>query len=295
MGRSPAQIADRSAFDVRVEALLLDGASYSVAATALKCTKSRVHMAAQRLGRASKRPEVRALIYADGGDPSVTAIDLGAGRVSLVDTADAALVSPYNWYTNNNGYACRSAGRRKVLLHHAIVGRPPAGCVVDHVDGDKLNNRRANLRFCTPQQNSQNMAARPSRQPYKGVGPVPGSPHVWRARIRAQGKLQELGHYADARSAAIAYDRAARKFFGEYARPNFEVEPSDEPVAYVAKVARGEAVCGAKLTAEKVREFRRANSQGVSVYRLAKDHGLSFRTVRLAVSGRTWAHVGASE
>jgi hypothetical protein len=114
--------------------------------------------------------------------------------------------------------------RRNVYLHHFIIGDPPPGMVVDHINGDRLDNRRANLRFCTLAQNKQN--SRPYRggtSRYKGVswkrtGKGTGK---WLARIRVDGKDIHLGFHKEEEEAAKAYDTAAIRYYGEFARTNF--------------------------------------------------------------------------
>ena len=78
-------------------------------------------------------------------------IELTQGFVSVVDDDDYPLVRDFKWRAlNSRGfvYAARSVGRSAVLMHRVIAGAKP-GQIVDHIDHDTLNNRRANLRVCT--------------------------------------------------------------------------------------------------------------------------------------------------
>jgi len=92
---------------------------------------------------------------------------------------------------------------------------------VDHKDGNGLNNRKANLRLCT---NSQNQANRngTQRNNTSGFNGVTWSKHdkKWRAKIMLNKKRVHLGGYYTAAEAANAYDKAAIKLFGEFARVN---------------------------------------------------------------------------
>jgi hypothetical protein len=80
-------------------------------------------------------------------------IPIGANHYARVDQTYLPLVSHYKWYVHSGGYAVSSGG--KLLMHHLVHGRPPAGFVTDHVNGDRLDNRRTNLRFITNVANSR--------------------------------------------------------------------------------------------------------------------------------------------
>lgn len=97
--------------------------------------------------------------------------------------------------------------------------------MIDHKNGNGLDNRRSNLRFCTNAQNQHNQrkwgsrSGKPLSSRYKGV-----SWHRrghWRAKIQAQGKRRYLGQFQSEEAAARAYDRAARELHGEFAVLNF--------------------------------------------------------------------------
>jgi hypothetical protein len=113
-------------------------------------------------------------------------------------------------------------------LHRMIID-VPGGMMVDHINGNRLDNRRCNLRVCTNRQNCQNqtIARKDNTSGYKGVS-YSRRHRKWRAWIAA-GSLRSngtrknvsLGYFADAADAARAYDAAARLHFGEFARCNF--------------------------------------------------------------------------
>ena len=150
------------------------------------------------------------------------------GKYTLVDNADATELSQYRWYwtTTNKGkeavgYAYRKAvvpgGKFTVILLARHLLKPPAGMVVDHVNGDSLDNRRKNLRIATIQQNAQNRGARRnSKTGFKGVYLV----HKYQAQIMVDGKTTHLGWFDDPKEAARAYNKAALKLHGEFARLN---------------------------------------------------------------------------
>jgi len=91
---------------------------------------------------------------------------------------------------------------------------------VDHIDGNGLNNTRANLRICTYQQNVCNCKSRGGDSKYKGISWDKRS-KKWRAKIRYNSKDKHLGVFEDEIEAAREYDREAAKLFGEFAYLNF--------------------------------------------------------------------------
>lgn len=139
---------------------------------------------------------------------------------AVIDDVDAPLVADERWHCSSTGYAVRSvrvAGRSaKVYLHRVLLGLaerdPREG---DHENGDRLDNRRQNLRIASGTQNRRNVGAR--RKGPKGVWCEAGR---WRARIYVDGVALNLGSHDTAVEAAAAYDRAAREAFGEFARLN---------------------------------------------------------------------------
>lgn len=148
---------------------------------------------------------------------------------AIVDDEDYALVSQYSWCYHGDGYAARGYHKdNKVIIekmHQLIMGRAPKGLVIDHINGNKLDNRRCNLRFVTQQQNTFNSKRRtplrrgvnPSR--YKGVT-WRNDRKKWQSRICVNGKRHYLGLFESEEDAACAYNEAAKLFFGEYARLN---------------------------------------------------------------------------
>lgn len=106
----------------------------------------------------------------------------------------------------------------------------PPGLEVDHINGDRLDNRRENLRLCTRRQNTRNAKAR-SACGYRGVSHDRGR---WRSRIHhvGVGALVSLGSFDTPEEAARAFDRAARRLHGAFARLNFDhdfIEPGAWP------------------------------------------------------------------
>lgn len=159
-------------------------------------------------------------------------IPITKGYVALVDDEDFDWLSQWKWQARfipgRTVYAQRTQrltpgvhGLRKTITMHRAIMNAPDGLDVDHVNLDGLDNRRANLRLCTPSQNAYNVGVRPhSRSGYKGVRFHKQS-GLWRARITVAGVVISLGYHNTAEDAARAYDAAARREHGAFARVNF--------------------------------------------------------------------------
>ncbi len=155
-------------------------------------------------------------------------IKLTQGKVALVDDVDFEFLSRFNWiaardhkkqawYAQANTY--RPDGKRTtVSMHRLIMGNPP-GKMVDHRDGNTLDNRRQNLRMSSALENSRNMRRKSTTSQFKGVSWATKE-GKWRAQIRIVGRSLHLGFFADQSEAARAYNDAAEKHFGEFARLN---------------------------------------------------------------------------
>lgn len=156
-------------------------------------------------------------------------IELTKGYAATIDDDLLPLLSQWKWTTFIGGggrpYAgrreCCADGRRRLVLMHRVINDTPDGLHTDHVDGDSLNNRRANLRTATPRQNQMN------KQPNRGgtsqlkgawFDPGPRNTKPWRSAIRVNGRLHYLGRFTTQEQAAAAYAAAAAEHFGAFAR-----------------------------------------------------------------------------
>lgn len=155
------------------------------------------------------------------------------GHVVLVDDEDVHLFSRYSYHLSKSrgtaGYVRRLGGR----LHRDIL-QAKSGQIVDHINGNTLDNRRANLRFVDPTGSAQNMGKKrvnsngnPPASPFKGVSPEFRSrKNPWRAMIRTpDGRRLRIGGFKTDVEAAIAYDAAALHYHGDMARLNFPRPP----------------------------------------------------------------------
>ncbi len=153
-------------------------------------------------------------------------IPLTQGKVALVDDEDFEELSRYKWAANNTDgsryYAIRSSsikspgGKHKISMHRFLVDAPSGMCV-DHVDGDGLNNQRANLRVCSQAENTRNQGKRrDNTSGFKGVY-FHKRDLKWHARIKTNGTQISLGYHNTPGEAYRAYCEAAKKYHGDFA------------------------------------------------------------------------------
>jgi hypothetical protein len=165
-------------------------------------------------------------------------IPLTQGKYAIVDPGDYDRLRKYKWHAQKSVYTFyavhsltngKNAPRKNLQMHNLVIDVPP-GMYCDHINHNGLDNRKANLR---PASRTQNVCHRrkfsgrtydglkkPSRSKYKGVDWV-AEVKRWRARIRVNGKRISLGLFENEIDAAKAYDRAAKKYHGDYAGLNF--------------------------------------------------------------------------
>lgn len=139
----------------------------------------------------------------------------GEGKYAIVDDEDYYRFCSISWSVNNSGYV---TGVIKVgkssSLHSAIL---ETDSEIDHINGNKLDNRRCNLRVCTRSQNNMNKSK--SKYKYKGVFPNKKG-NRWRTQITLHRKTYCLGTFDNQEDAAEAYNKKALELFGEFARIN---------------------------------------------------------------------------
>lgn len=137
---------------------------------------------------------------------------------TLVDDDVYWVICKHRWSLTGGSkpYAATRINNIHVRLHHLVIGCPPEGLQVDHINGNTLDNRRCNLRFATPSQNCQNKAPALLRK-WKGIRQYKCG---WMARIRTPDGRICLGTFKTDIEAARAYNEAAKRLFGEFARLN---------------------------------------------------------------------------
>lgn len=140
-------------------------------------------------------------------------IQLTKGFSAIVDDDQYEHLSRWHWYYNN-GYAMRQEKGKHILMHQVILG----ASMVDHINGDKLDNTKANLRTANKSTNAMNMRKHKGSSIYKGVS---RQGKLWRVQIWQDNKRVFSESAPTQRLAAMIYDLNAPVYFGEYARLNF--------------------------------------------------------------------------
>jgi hypothetical protein len=151
-----------------------------------------------------------------------TVLQLKSGTAVMVDTEDVAKISRYAWFDNGNGYIASKGKDGKLFLHRVVMDAED-GSVVDHINFNPLDNRKANLRVC---RQSQNTLYQRSRLEDKGVylNRKTGKFYI---HLTINGKAAHCGTFDNRNDAVTEYRRLARKVYGEFAYiPTQESSPS---------------------------------------------------------------------
>ena len=150
-------------------------------------------------------------------------IPLTQNKSATVDLSAFQKFGGQKWYTKN-GYAARSIPGGTVFLHREIMGLGAfeSDKTVDHINNDRLDNRRSNLRVVSKGKNSQKKLIRSdSTSGFKGVS-FSTRLNKWQSYICKDGKQTYLGLHTSKHLAARAYDKAAREMFGPIHAFNFK-------------------------------------------------------------------------
>jgi hypothetical protein len=144
---------------------------------------------------------------------------LTQGKYTLVDNEDYNELSKYNWCFNG-GYAKRGTSKKGHFKMHRVILKAKKGHEIDHIDGNGLNNQKINLRIATRTQNQMNRVIQKNNQSgFKGVCWDKKS-KKWLSQIRIKTHTKFLGYFVNLRDAAIEYNKAAKKYFGDFANLN---------------------------------------------------------------------------
>lgn len=187
-----------------------------------------------------------------------------SNKVSIVDDEDWEEISKYKWYTcvwkpdgscysratvphPQGGKTSKGSPRRARIMMHRFLMAPPEGYEVDHINHNKLDNRRCNLRVCTRAENGRNIRKTNNRSSrYKGVSRSKKGPDMinnrskqWTCGITYDGEYHWVGMYATEEHAALVYDEWAQEHHGEFACLNFPDGPTQEVLDIIKKGTDG--------------------------------------------------------
>ncbi len=152
-------------------------------------------------------------------------IPLSNGMNAIVDDIDFPALAALKWCIHSQGYARRRGtsganGKQSILLMHRVIINAPRGFQVDHINGNRLDNRRSNLRLATNAENGANqMLSSKNTTGAKGVY-FHRQRKKYCAMICSNGRREHLGLFSNIEAASAAYDAAARRLFGEFAKTN---------------------------------------------------------------------------
>lgn len=157
-------------------------------------------------------------------------IELTKGKVALVDDEDFEFLSQWKWFTHSTGGGVRNeplpvyisrSKRQKTIFMHRVIMNCPEDMVVDHLDHNRFNNQKSNLRICIQNNNMKNRKLNINNTSgYKGVI-LEKRTGKWVATIQANKRGKYLGSFETPEDAAKAYDTAAKELHGEFAHLNF--------------------------------------------------------------------------
>ena len=157
-------------------------------------------------------------------------IELSKGRKAIVDDDDFEKLPQNKWYCSSYGYAVRTSRetlKRKMYWMHREIMDCPEGFEVDHINGDRLDNRKSNLRICSRDSNCKNLKKpKTNTSGFKGVS-FDKRRGKFRAYITINNKQKWLGYFELAKDAALEYNKAAKEFYKEFANLN-ELESEDD-------------------------------------------------------------------
>lgn len=156
---------------------------------------------------------------------TVKAIPVGKCRLSIIDQDDYDRISKSSWFVKKGRYTCyagtRDCHKKTTSLHREVLNLKQGDPIIDHRNGNGLDNRKCNLRISTYEANNFNSRIRSDNiSGYRGVSWHKGR-KKWCAQISVNKKVIHGGYYSNPQAAAMAYDKLAIINRGEYAKLNF--------------------------------------------------------------------------
>lgn len=150
-------------------------------------------------------------------------IPVGKKEYALVDDSDYEKLSGYKWSFSDSyavNWTWKDSKNGRIKMEHVILGKPGKGMVIDHINGNRLDNQRSNLRVCTRAENNKNRGMNSNNTSgYKGVY-WNDIGKKWQVFICINQKPTHMGLFKTKKEAALAYNEAAKEHYGEFARLN---------------------------------------------------------------------------
>ena len=166
------------------------------------------------------------LVWAIFMECGMKEIQLTQGKVALVDDEDYDELCRYNWVASSRSEKCyvvvsiKMCGKWTTIAMHRFLIYAPKGMDIDHINRNRLDNRKCNLRVCTRSQNTANSPPQNGTSVFKGVSWDKRS-KKWHAMVYRDGKAFDLGCHNCGAKAAKQYDAKAKELYGEFAYLNF--------------------------------------------------------------------------
>lgn len=149
-------------------------------------------------------------------------LPLSYDKFTMIDDEDFEYFNQFRWYYDIGNYAYRRIKTKKIWLHRALM-KSSKDFVIDHIDGNGLNNQKSNLRICTHQQNIMNRNKNIGNNKYRGIYTYPYNPNRWCVSLkrRINNKIiRYRGSTTSEESAILLYNQKAKEFYGEFAKLN---------------------------------------------------------------------------
>jgi hypothetical protein len=166
------------------------------------------------------------LIEEKHNERELRAIQLTQGKVAIVDAEDYGLLSKFKWHAHERGrtwYARRAASNKTIFMHRAILEYHSYDLTsgeVDHINGDGLDNRKSNLQVISHAENIRKSRVQiNNKSGFRGVSWHKGD-RRWQVVIEVDNIKKYIGSFRTKIAAALAYDQAAKKYFGKFANLN---------------------------------------------------------------------------
>lgn len=151
------------------------------------------------------------------------ALKITRNQYAIVDDDDYEILKRWKWTCRSDGYAMRMSskvnGKRRLCMMHAFIMKTPQGMHTDHINNNKLDNRKQNLRICTPAQNQVRSFKKNNTSGFKGVS-WNKDKKKWDARTYYKNKQVFIGYFEDKAEAANAFNNKVKDLYGEFAYLN---------------------------------------------------------------------------